>query len=606
MYNLLKLTILRIKFVPDNKSLPPPIQQRSSAKPAPLAHLKKRNQSNLLNSTTTRSMPTSPALGAVRSPLPGATAPTSTPIVHNAKTQKLQALRTPLIHLLAVRPVSEKFLAQKIACSQEECREVLEKVGRPARLDTSKWDLSDRSFKELDVWKFNYPSQDDRQDAIQKAVAAFDRMRMSREDWLWQLLYPKEDRGKGNCLSKLNLHQGPIQRSTTPRINVQATDDAGNGGHTTGNDSDGKKDRLAPSDAEPMARSKSQDQVKKKKVSEKELQAKRLLSKNPKKPAPAPKPKPKPKETKEATPGSKKTGKKVAAPHSSTFKSTEFVHDSDEDEVMEDAPTLQAKSTLKADEKHTKPLPKPISSRKPDVLRDIKIQKKNTTPPAKGPENKPMPSSSSSSASKHRLSDSSQSSAPMTKTLSRQRTTSSPHKPSPLGSSPPTNASDFDNGGGSMHASSTSSTPLISQVRNRNATPNTGAGAARTSQGTPQNTSEPSLKRKHDDVDSEIHNHNVPQTNGLVNGLTNGYANHAKRPKASPISPPTSESSNSSNSPPDHNEILTKAQRFKTLYAHYEKLYREVSSWPNAPKEKVESVVRMHERLVALKGEFTK
>ena len=157
-----------------------------------------------------------------------------------------------------------------------------------------------------------------------------------------------------------------------------------------------------------------------------------------------------------------------------------------------------------------------------------------------------------------------------------------------------------------MHASSTSSTPLISQVRNRNVTPNTGAGPFRPSAGTPQNTSEHSLKRKHDDVDSEIHNHNVSHTNGLTNGLTNGYASSAKRPKASPISPPTSESSNSSKSPPDHNEILSKAQRFKTLYAHYEKLYREVSNWPNAPKEKVESVMKMHERLVALKGEFTK
>ena len=601
-------TLPRIRFVTDNKSLPPPVQQRSTAKPTALAHLKKRNQQNLLNNATTRSMPTSPALGAVRSPLPGATVPTSAPVVHNARTQKLQALRTPLIHLLAVRPVSEKFLAQKIACSQEECREVLEKVGKPARLDTSKWDLSDRSFKELDVWKFNYPCQEDRQEAIDKAVSAFDRLRLSREDWLWQMLYPKEERGQGKCLSNLNLHQGPIQRSTTPRISVQATDDAGNGGHTTGNDSDGKRDRLAPSDAEPMARSKSQDQVKKKKISEKELQAKRLLSKNPKKPAPTPasKPKPKSKEAKEVTPGSRKTGKKVAAATSSTFKSTEFVHDSDEDEVMEDASTLQAKSEPKVNEKPLKPSPKPISSRKPDFLKDIKIQKKTTAPPAKDPENRPPTSSSSGSGSKHRFSDSSQSSAPMTKSLSRQRTTSSPHKPSPLGSSPPTNASDLDNGGGSMHASSTSSTPLISQVHNRNVTPSSAAAPARPCPGTPRNTSEHSLKRKHDDVDSEIHSHNVPPSNGLTNGLTNGYAHHPKRPKTSPISPPTSESSNSSNSPPEHDEILTKAQRFKTLYAHYEKLYREVSNWPNAPKEKVESVMKMHERLVSLKGEFAK
>ncbi len=515
-----------------------------------------------------------------------------------------------------MRPVSEKFLAQKIACSQEECREVLEKVGKQARLDTSKWDLSDRSFKELDVWKFNYPCQDDRQLAIDKTVSAFDRMRLSREDKLWQMLLPKEERGKGKVLSNLNLHQGPIQRSGTPRINVQATDDAGNGGHMTGNDSDGGKDRLAPSDAEPMARSKSQDQIKKTKISEKEKLSKRLLSKNPKKPTPAPRPKAKEtkevKETKETNSGVKKAGKKAGAGASSTIKSTEFVHDSDEDEDMEGVATLHAKSMPKADDKPMKPLPKPTSSRKPDIpekskpveLKDIKVQKKTTTPPAKASEKKTLPSSSSSSGSKHRFSDSSQSSVPMTKSLPRQRTTSSPHKPSPLGSSPPTNASDLDNGSGSMHASSTSSTPLISQVRHRNATPTAGAGAARPGQGTPQNTSERSLKRKHDDVDSEIHNHAIPQTNGHTNGLTNGYVNSTKRAKASPISPPTSESSRSSISPPIHRETLKKAEHFKTCYARYQKLYQEVSAWPDAPKEKIESVMRMHERLVAMKAEF--
>ncbi len=560
-------------------------------------------------------MPTSPGLGAVRSPLPDVTAPTSAPIIHNEKIQKLQALRTPLIHLLAVRPVSEKFLAQKIACSQEECREVLEKVGKPARLDASKWDLSDRSFKELDVWKFNYPCQDDRELAIDKAISAFDRMRLSREEKLWQMLLSKEERGKGKIVSKLNLHQGPIQRSSTPRINVEATDDVGNGGNTTGNDSDGRKDRLAPSDAEPMARSKSENQIKKTKVSEKEKQAKRLLSKNPKKPTSAPKPKPKPQETKDIDSGPKKSGKKAGPSTSSTYKSTEFVHESDEDEEMEDAATVNAKSSPKVDGKPTKALPKPISSRKSDApvkskpveLKNIKIQKKTaatTPPPTTAPKKKPLPSSSSTSGSKHRFSDSSQSSVPMTNSLSRQRTTSSPHKPSPLGSSPPTNASDFDNGSGSMHASSTSSTPLISQVRNRNATPNTSAGTARPIQGTPENTSERSLKRKHDDVDSEIHHHNVAMTNGHPSGLTNGYANTTKRPKTSPISPPTSESSNSSISPPVHSETLKRAERFKTCYAKYEKLYREVSAWPDAPRDKIDSVLKMHERLVAMKSEF--
>ena len=556
-------------------------------------------------------MPTSPGLGAARSPLAGAAAPTSTPSIHNERTRKLQALRTPLIHLLAVRPVSEKFLAQKIACSQEECREVLEKVGKPARLDTSKWDLSDRSFKELDVWKFNYPCQDDRQLAIDKAISAFDRMRLSREDKLWQMLLTKDERGKGKILSNLNLHQGPIQRSITPKINVQSTDDAGNGEHTTGNDSDGKKDRLAPSDAEPMARSQSRDQVKKKKISEKEAQSRRLLSTKPKRPTPAPRPKPK--DTKEVVPEVKKPSKKTGVGNSSTIKSTEFVHESDEDEVMEDVAPSLPKPTAKVDAQPTKPLPKPISRKagvpdrsKPMELKDIKIQKKTVAPSAKVPEKKPLPSSSSSSGSKHRLSDSSLSSAPMSKSHSRQRNTSSPHKPSPLGSSPPTNASDFDNGSGSMQASSASSTPLISHARNRIGTPNPRASTIQSSQRTPQNTSEGSMKRKHDDVDSGIHQHNIPSTNGHTNGLTNGYTTSTKRPKPSPMSPPTSDSNNSSISPPGHSRLVETAERFKKFYATYENQYREVSAWADAPKERVEAVMKMHERLVIMKDELMK
>ena len=159
----------------------------------------------------------------------------------------------------------------------------LEKVGREFRLDPSKWDLSDKSYKDLDVWKFEYPDQHDRELAIDRATSAYDRLRMSQEDPKWQLMYPKSERGKGKTLSRLNhLHKGPIQQSTTPRIHVQQPEDSVDEKPLSKSDESDQKGRLTPKASE-MARSKSSDQIKKTKVSEKEAQAKRLLNKGPKK-----------------------------------------------------------------------------------------------------------------------------------------------------------------------------------------------------------------------------------------------------------------------------------------------------------------------------------
>lgn len=594
--------------MPDGSNLPPPVQEKAATvKQNSLGLHKKNNSSSRLINSTTRSMPASPAIGASRSSASLGAAPTSVPVVRDEKTNKLLALRTPLIHLLAVRQVSVKFLAQKTCCSQEECKEVLQRVGRESLLDPEKWDLSDKSFKELDVWKFAYPSDVDRQFAIDRAVSAFDRMRVSREENLWQMLLPKHEQGKGKILSKLNLHTGPIQKTGTPRINVQTAGDT-NQGHETGNDSD-RKDRLAPSDAEPMARSKSHDQITKKRVSEKEAQSKRLLSKNPKKVAPAPK-------SKAPQPAVRKGTKKAAIASSSVPKSTEFVRDSDEDEVMKDVDPPQSKSTPASTtattitstagvvKKAQKPVvPKSSSApSKPRIPENkaSRIQKGSSVPRSTTGGAKPFLNSSNSSGSMSRSSDSSQGTMPMTKTLSRQRNTSSPHKPSPLGSSPPTNASDFDNDNSSHPASSTSSTPLVAQSRkmHNSTTPARLPGPARPATQAAVKNSDSSLKRKANDIDSDIHNHAPP--------LPNGQTNAAKRQKSSILSPPTSDSSSGSGPPLIRNSILALAERFKRFYAKYETLYREVSARENASQEDIDKLISMHDRLVSMKDEISK
>lgn len=559
-----------------------------------------------VNNTATRSMPTSPSIAAAHSPSNHATPPTSVPVVHDEKVQKLQALRIPILHLLAVRQVSEKYLSQKVCCTQPECLEVLRKVAQPYHLDPSKWELSSRSFKELDVWKFPYPSEDDRQLAINQSVSAFDRMRLSREDKLWQLLLPVPDRGQGKVISKLNLHAGPIQKSNTPRINVQPSNDLNQGGQETANDND-RRDRLAPSDAEPMVRSRSNDPIKKTKVSAREEQTRRLLSKNPKKLLQASKSReaPKAKETpkaKEAQSSERKGPKKAKPSVTTTAKSTEFVHESDEDDQMEDIDTRPASSLPAKPVVTVEKAPSTAAATVPStaslklnnpVVKDSKAHKAASTLTG-AVVRKSSPPSPSSSRSRNGVSDASQSSLPMSKSLSRQRNTSSPHKPSPLGSSPPTNASDLDADALSYHASSTSSTPLPGNPCAANATalaPNDQPPIKAA-----HNTSEHHLKRKANDIGSGIHDHVAPTTMGRVNS--------AKRHKASILSPPTSDSSDSTSPAKAQSDLLTKARHFQELYARYEKLYHEVLGWKGAPEDQVESVHEMHERLKTLKDEI--
>ncbi|KAF2140015.1 uncharacterized protein K452DRAFT_310368 [Aplosporella prunicola CBS 121167] len=159
------------------------------------------------------SYPPSPALGSTAtSPLPGS-APTSAPTSHLPVIQ--QALRIPLLHLLAIKPAKTQDLVRKTRASKENLVSVLPKIARESEADG--WKLTDKAFKELDPWKFPYPTQEDRQAAIDNAIKAFDRQRLGSDEKPWQLLLPEEDRGKGIKLSKLSLNKAPVQK-TTPSV----------------------------------------------------------------------------------------------------------------------------------------------------------------------------------------------------------------------------------------------------------------------------------------------------------------------------------------------------------------------------------------------------
>jgi len=90
---------------------------------------------------------------------------------------------------------------------------VLQKIANPDQ-SSLKWKLTDKAYKELDPYDFRYEGED-RAVAIQSAIAAFDRQRISKDDKIWQKLLPESERGSGKILSKLNL-TGP--GSSTPIV----------------------------------------------------------------------------------------------------------------------------------------------------------------------------------------------------------------------------------------------------------------------------------------------------------------------------------------------------------------------------------------------------
>lgn len=645
------------------------MQSLKSAKGSPsLSFL--QNKSGLHRRSVTQSTPTSPSIGAAGMSSAQERIATSNAAGTVAKEDiqgQIDAVRTPLIHLLATRPLSAKYLAQKLNCSRDVVDQVLEKVARPARGDPEKKELNDKAYKELDVWAFNYPDAYDRDNAIQRSIAAFDRMRMSQEDRKWQMLYAKEERNKGNTLSRLNhLAKGAIQQSSTPRIHIQQPE--GSAEDKSLKDSSGESDqkgRLTPKGSEPMARSKSGDQIRRKKVSEKEAQAKRLLSHGPKKVTSEVK-------EKEAHPAVKKGGsKKGPVP-----KSEEFVHESDEEDGLADSMAIDAqnspptKATKPASSSHataTSPAVKGVSSKvakktvpaktatpkpikhetnvkvskpakpvkpihvvqasfpnlKTATASDVTAKEEEAKKRAEGKSHhRKIPSSPAATpGAKARLSEAAnqQGSTAMQKSLSRNRNGSSPHKPSPLGSSPPTNASEFGShsqnnitppSSASSSGKKSTTHPVNGHIRNGSTDSYLKTNGHHQHPGHAHNASTSSssdgtLKRKANDLDNGIHNHTgSPLSIGPSPHATGGRVMHnpSKRRKTS-----SEEETDSSTSPLSEHELkLLEAQRFKTLHAKYEKAYREVMESPNASPEQVQVVSKMHVRLDEMKRSIAK
>lgn len=518
----------------------------------------------LLRTAASRSLTSSPTLDAPKSPAPVPT-PTSAPGSQTKTNLRLEAMKTPFIHLLAVRAVSTKFLARQTRSSVEDCTTLAQKYGAENRLNREKFDLKDKAYKDLDVWNFPYPTQEDRQEAIENAISAFDRMRISRTDKLWQMLLPKEERGKGKCLSRLNLRTGPVKKPPVARAAVDGADDAGKECDTTGNETDqrngsGVTSRSTSTGQKPRAEKEPAKRPTKGKSANNSTLTGRVT---------------------------KKTGGKPPAKSEGKFKSAEYVHDSDEDDDMPDAaPSPPAQSQPPKGNKAAPP--------------------KRSQAPAKPPSSATAPAYKASkpqtAASKMESSKAASSRRPPS------RLSTSPQKPSPLGSSPPANASDVparsrSNSNDQSSNSSSSSSPLISQLaRTNRAVSSTGPrtakpAAAASSAPRPVSVSNP-LKRK-----AEPDRLAVPQA---ATGRATGNLEHKRRRAVSAAS---SGGSTGSASPPMSQELLRqqlwdKSQQFKHFYAKYSALHNKLEAQANPSQADLDKLQKQHTRLHRMKQEI--
>lgn len=606
-------------------------------RPASLARLPTSRidaeKERFFKNTSTRSAsgsPTPPTPG-----LPTTTTPiSSTPLEPNKDKIRFAALRVPFLHLLAIRPASADFLVEKTRSPRNDILELVRKYATENRADRSKLDLRDKAYKELDVWNFPYPSQEDRQAAIENAISAFDRMRLSKSDKLWQHLLPKAERNQGKVLSRLNINVGPLVKpQRAPQVRGESKE-----GDAIGNESDKLSGTATPA-----------------------------MQSAPKKPTE--------KRSKTLTGRvTKKTEK--APPKNDKVKSAEFVHDSDEDMEMLDvhnpprAHPQPEPHKVEAGEKQdhgekqatpatsdTKPGPRtkqgisvkhdpskaeseekqerPINSETKAESKEKQAKPTKSKPQAVEPKTKQEGPAKSGPAktklkepSKQSLAKSSpippprervtkSSAIPQQQPLaekqkmasknappSRPSSSKSPPKQSVSGCPPAVTKAPSTSSTASS-ASSSSSSPLINQVRKN---PTTVTSAPRVSpsvaKSMPASTNTKpgtnSLKRK------------APETRPSINVTTAAQPAGASPPKRQRSSTPSSAGgtteTSSSGSPLSREvarkQLLEKSSQFKRNHAKYRALHMEVSQQADPPEHKLFRLDRQHKYLQRMKNEI--
>ncbi|KAF6837746.1 com1 regulatory protein [Colletotrichum plurivorum] len=500
-----------------------------------------------------KSSPSSPALVAVSSPSTNPVFSASQQVVEKFKEQ-----RSMIVHELAVQDRPYNYLENLWEGKEEDFKPALEKVAQ-FEPDTQKWALRKNYWRELDVWKYDYDTQDTRQKAIDNAIRQFDKMRLATTEPEWQKLLPREERGKGKILSKLQANIAKASSAAPPpKIKVQKADDA---------ISDADEDVLKKKGGENMSRSSSNPLPPKPKKAA-DTTAKRLLSTN-KKAAPA---KAAPSKAKASAPG--KNGRVLSA---------EFVTNSDSDsESSEDKPMASIVAA--------KPRPMPAAAPAP------KPKKPDTSLPPKPKIAVPKPRAKPVERSAERPVERS---TERPKERSVEREAVKTVKAHPLPKRPRDETED---------SSSSSGAPLSKRAKPKapiKAPVNLKQRPADVSHVSPRNSSGVSLKSKNTSPAKSSPLASSPPTN--ASDLEQPAP--PKKRKAMESSDSSSVDSARAKSAPKRQRMLSpdlvnKAAKFKTYYEKYEALHWEIAEMQHPPEEKMASLLNMRERLKVLKTEI--
>lgn len=395
------------------------------------------NRANRTGLSGGGSRPGSPSISAISSPYLGA-GPTSAPT--SDEDLKMKAMRTPVLHLLASEPSTKEEIANKTHIPKADLDTILQRVGKQG--EAGKWGLSDKAYRDLDVWKFKYPSEEKRKKAIDNAVRAYDRMRVERDNQLWQLLLPKEERGMGKCLSRLQLGGGQVNRGLTPSYQPSPTPHA-DGGSDSRVASTANTPKMGPSTPRPGS---STGDVRK-----------RLLAKDPQKARAAEDAKEKKRKEREAAASDREAAKpaKKQATKKTNVKSAEIVHSSDEESGEEPPIKPKSQSTNEKAKAAPKAKSKAVvsSSDSSDTALKEKVAAKSTAKPkpaARATDSPAVKPTKSATAGKSTPQASNNLTAPNSQQRS-QRSPSNPgnrpNVPSPLGAARPRVASDISDRG---------------------------------------------------------------------------------------------------------------------------------------------------------------
>lgn len=544
------------------------------------------------------SRPSSPFLGAGFSPRVG---PTSAPLLSGQSKQekiKLDAIRIAAIHLLAMEPQDVSKLVEKLRVKKADLDRVLLKVAKDGK--SGKKELKDRSYRDLDVWKFPYTTQGDRQRAIENAISAFDRQRIDKTDTLWQILLAKEDRGKGIYLSKLNFDKPLATGNLTPKLPERSTDSASTGGKSMNSQGSGNSNQKGKV---PMPKSADKPKLTAEQIAKnlKKIGNKEAI-----------------KESGRHTAAVKDITKAPPLKHDVKLKSSEKIIDSDEE--ADRGPSLPRKTSSSNDAAQqtvSRPeKPAASSSRAPLHISNLsgssgsgnESDRNRLTPAAMVRTRRGKDTNDIGETFK--ISSSAQNRNP-----SRPRNGSSPTKPSPLGSSPPTNMRDVDTSSNSSKGTTLSSAPssppstagylhgqkglspvmvahksdkLTNGVK-RKAEPHDAAPPAKKQQGNPNG-----LAKKNE----------AARFNALPASLNDAIDPRATPKRASPDSDVSSGSDKSLTA----DQIVREAKKFRAFYARYKDLHDKLNKQKDEERkdDDVDRVWSMHRRLAEMKDKIWK